>query len=144
MAAKRNVKPVKDKRIKRCGNPDCIIHKNGRRFEPEDRYCTVCQEPLVYACSRCGEIFESKGIDDIICENCREAIAGKQAKRKARVGKIGKGAGNAAKVAGVAANVVAGPAGKKIGDVAPAVGKVIVKAKPAASAVVGVAKAIKK
>ena len=44
-----------------------------RKFEPEDIYCTVCQEKPVYACVRCGEIFDSNGVDDIICSSCKEA-----------------------------------------------------------------------
>ena len=135
---------VKDKRIKKCGNPNCIIHKNNRKFETEDLFCTVCQERLVYACVRCGAIFDSKGIDDTICPACKEVHARRIANLKAKADVVGKGVGTAAEVMGVAATVVAGPAGAKIAKVAPAAGKIIVKAKPVAAAVNGVVKAVKK
>ena len=129
MARDTKVKPVRDRRIKKCANESCIIHKNNRTFEPEDLYCTVCQEPLVYACVRCGKIFESKGIDDVICDTCKEAIAGKQAKRKAQMDMIGKGAGKAVKIAGTAATVIAVPGGKigKAAAVAAAAAKAMKK-----------------
>ena len=142
--AREKIKVAKDRRIKMCPNEECINHKNRRYFLPEDIFCTICQDELVYACARCGRIFDSEGIDDTICDTCKEAIAGKQAKRKAQMDKIGKHAGTAVKVAGVAATVVGGPAAATIGKAAPVVGKALLVAKPAAKAVNSVAKAVKK
>lgn len=134
----------KDKRIKTCGNPNCVNHSNKRHFEAEDLYCTRCKEELVYCCSRCGEVFNSTGLDDQICETCKQEIAARKERRKDTADKILRGAGIAAEGVGVAAQVVAGPAGKAIGKAAPVAGKVIAKAAPAAAAAVGVSKVIKK
>ena len=144
MANDKKVRVAKDKRIKVCGNPDCIVHRNGRVFEPEDIYCTVCQNKLVYACARCGKIFESTGIDDIICDECKAVAAQRQAKRQARRKTIEKHAGTAVKVATATASVVGGPTGRKIAKAVPIAGVVVKKARPAAEAVGDVAKGMKK
>jgi len=117
-----------DKRLKRCANEGCIIHRNKRKFYAEDIYCTVCQEKLVYMCKRCGEAFESQGVDDLYCDRCDQFFA----ERKQKAVDVAK---RTAGVVKAGADLVAVVAPMKAVKNLPKVGKVVAKAKPVADVV---------
>ena len=117
-----------DKRLKRCGNEACIIHRNKRKFYAEDIYCTVCQEKLVYMCKRCGAVFDSQSVDDLYCDACDKHFA----ERKQKVVDAAKGT---ADVVMTGASVVSGVASLKSVKNMPKFGKAVAKAKPVADVI---------
>ncbi|MGO1592127.1 MAG: IBR domain-containing protein [Ancrocorticia sp.] len=62
---------MKDKRIKRCPNPECEASIEKSDYGADDVYCTKCTDKLLFVCTKCGKPIEDIDPSHKICFPCQ-------------------------------------------------------------------------